>query len=201
MKFGIFGGTFNPIHQGHLIHAENIRSRKRLDKIIFIPSKNPPHKMNLKILDFDIRKTMVEIAIQSNPYFFISEIEAERLGPSYTAETLVEFKNLYPRDEIFLILGSDSILSIESWKDYKNILENTKIIIIDRDKKSIEDTDKAIERYKINYGGNIEKVEGPLIEISSTDIRERIKEGLSIKYYLPEPLEEYIKDNLFYFNE
>lgn len=201
MKVGLLGGTFNPIHQGHLIHAENIRTRKGLDKIIFILSKNPPHKMDMDILSYGIRKRMVEIAIKSNPYFSLSEIESCRLGPSYTVDTLEELKSLGRNDEFYLILGGDSILSIESWKGYKTILTNTKILVIDRHEDKVQEVDKTIEVYKKIYGDNIEKVQAPLIGISSTDIRQRIKDGLSIKYYLPEDLENYIIENNFYLEE
>lgn len=201
MKIGILGGTFNPIHYGHLLHAENIRTRKKLDKIIFVPSKNPPHKMDMKIPSFNIRKTMVEIAIKSNPFFLMSEIESHRLGPSYTVDTLAELKSMQAEDEFYLILGADSILSIETWKDYEDILTSIKVLVIDRYKDRIQDLDKNILKYKKNYGDNIEKVQAPLIDISSTDIRDRIKKGLSIKYYLPEDVENYIYENQLYLKD
>lgn len=201
MKIGLFGGTFNPIHQGHLIHAENVRTRKKLDKIVFIPSKNPPHKMNMEVLSFYIRKTMVEIAIKTNPYFSLSEIESNRSGASYTVETLAELKSMQANDEFYLILGADSILSIENWQGYKTILSNTKLLVVDRYEDKIQEVDKIIKKYKRLYGDNIEKVQAPLIDISSTDIRQRIRDSLSIKYFLPEALEKYIIENKLYLGE
>lgn len=198
MKIGIMGGTFNPIHHGHLILSEYIRTNFKLDKILFIPTGNPPHKSGRDVLNGDIRLKMVEIAIKSNENFDLMDVEIKRQGLSYTIDTLMNLKDIYKGSKLYLIVGADTLLSMHTWKDYEKILSMTSIIVADRLGLNNHDLSEEISRLNSQNGNNIFQVDTPIIEISSTSIRDRIKKGLSIKYLVPEPVENYIYKNELY---
>lgn len=198
MKIGIMGGTFNPIHNGHLILSEYIREECKLDKIIFIPTGKPPHKDLGNILDNHIRKEMVELVIDPNPYFTISTIEMDNEGISYTIDTIKELKKKYNEEELYLIIGGDSLLNLQEWKDYKELISTNNFIVADRYRSNIEEIIRKIKEFNYKYNGNIIKVNNPIIHISSTNIRDRIRKGLSIKYLVPNILEKYIINNHIY---
>lgn len=192
MKIGIMGGTFNPIHNGHLILSEYIREEANLDKIIFIPTGRPPHKDNREILNGEFRKEMLDLAIDSHPYFEISTIEIDRIGIGYTIDTLVELKDIYPKDEIYLIIGVDSLMELHRWKNYRNLLSMSNFIVANRYGFESNIVMDRIKEFNEDYKGRIALIQSPIIEISSTDIRERLRKGLSIKYLVPEAVEKYI---------
>lgn len=198
MKIGIMGGTFNPIHQGHLILAELAREEKGLDRVIFLPSSNPPHKLGPGVVYSQMRMDMVELAIESNPYFQASDLEIRRSGLSYTVDSLREFRRLYPKDEFYLLLGGDSLLNIHKWKDYEEILDKTRILVMDRHSPLGKNLRDQVASYNKSFGNKIEIFTSPLIEISSTGIRERLAQGRSIKYLLPASVEAYIKEKEIY---
>lgn len=198
MKIGIMGGTFDPIHNGHLILSEYIREKCKLDKVIFIPTGKPPHKNSNNISDNNIRKKMVELAIESNPNFAISTIEMDSVETSYTIDTIKELKNIYDRDELYIIIGGDSLLNLETWKDYKELISIANIIVADRYTPNMEEMVEKIKEFNNKYNGNIVRINTPIIHISSTIIRKRVKEDLSIKYLLPDILEKYIIKNHLY---
>lgn len=198
MKIGIMGGTFDPIHYGHLILSQYVLDSLNLDKVIFIPSGMPPHKDEDVVLKAEKRKKMVELAIKSNPKFKVSSIEIEEESTSYTIETVKKLKNLYKDDKLYLILGGDSLLTLHEWKDYKEILKTINIAVVDRYNYSYSLLDSRVEYFNRRCNGNIVKVSCPIIQISSTDIRKRVKEGRSIKYLLPEEIEDYIYEKNLY---
>lgn len=198
MKIGLMGGTFNPIHLGHLIISEYIRLSLPLDKIIFIPSGNPPHKDFDEIISVDHRYKMALLATNSNPYFQISLSEINRKGFSYTIDTIREFKEKLLNDELYFIIGADSLNELTSWKDYNLLFKITNFIAIGRPGLTEEYNLGKIKELNDIYDANIQYINGPLIEISSTDIRERISKNLSIKYLVQETVEEYIKLNRLY---
>lgn len=198
MKIGIMGGTFNPIHHGHLILSEYIRLRANLDKIIFIPTGSPPHKDDILVLDSKIRLEMVKLAIENNPYFIYSDMEVKRKQLTYTIDTVIELKDIYKDADLYMIVGADTLLSIHKWKDHSRLFSMLNFIVADRfglDKYNVEE---EIERLNYKYGANIVSINSPVIDISSTLIRDRLKEGLSIKYLVPEIVEDFIiKNNLY----
>ena len=198
MKIGLMGGTFNPIHLGHLIISEYIRLSLPLDKIIFIPSGNPPHKDFDEIISVKHRYNMALLATSTNSYFQISLSEINRKGFSYTIDTITEFKEKLQDDELYFIIGADSLNELTSWKNYKLLFKITNFIAIGRPGITDEYNLCKIKELKDLYDANIIYINGPLIEISSTDIRERISKNLSIKYLVPETVEEYIKSNKLY---
>ena len=198
MKIGIMGGTFNPIHHGHLILSEYIRTEAGLDKIVFIPTGLPPHKVGEEILEGRIRLEMVQLAIRNNPYFTWSDMEIRRKKTSYTIDTIGELKRLYDKAQLYLIIGADNLLSIHTWKDYKRVLEEVNIIVANRLGSKRLLVVEEIERLNNSLGVNIKNINSPIIEISSTEIRERVRQNKSIKYLVPELVEDYILRNNLY---
>ena len=198
MKIGIIGGTFDPIHNGHLIIGEYARTALNLDKVIFIPVGIAPHKNNDQITSSTIRVEMINLAIKSNPFFYTSLIEVNKNKVAYTVETIASLKDEYPEDELYFIMGGDSIFEIESWKSSKRLMKLCKFIVLNRGYKTREDIAKKMEELKLSYGMEVEAISSPIIEISSTEIRKRVNQNLSIKYLLPEILENYIsKEGLY----
>jgi nicotinate-nucleotide adenylyltransferase len=198
MKIGLIGGTFDPIHYGHLILAEYVRESCKLDKVIFIPTGLPPHKDLSKVKDSETRLKMTKLGTNSNPYFQVSDIETYRIGISYTIDTLLEFKELYPRDQIYFIMGADSLFDLSTWKDYQKIIQAVNLIAVNRPGGKNHLIGEKIKEYNEAFGSNIIEVESPLIDISSLDIRTRVKNGKSIKYLLPSIVEDYISRNNLY---
>ncbi len=197
MKIGLMGGTFNPIHMGHLIISEFLRITFPLDKVIFIPSGNPPHKNN-DIAESNHRMSMVNLATSQNPFFEVSSIELKRTGKSYTIDTIKEIKDIYPNDQLYFIIGSDSLLDLTSWKDFESLISKTNFLICGRPENTEESILNKIDELTKEYNSNIIYIKGPLIEISSTLIRDRIKDQKSIKYLVTGEVEEYIyKNNLY----
>ncbi|MFC1669993.1 nicotinate-nucleotide adenylyltransferase [Spirochaetota bacterium] len=194
MKIGLLGGTFNPIHFGHLINAEVIRSAFSLDKIIFIPSKSPVHKELAGNVSAEDRFNMVKLSIQGNEGFRISSIEIDRDSPSYTIITLKELKKTYPHSSLFLIIGDHYFNEIDKWKDSEEIMQLVQIIVM---RRSVE---KIIPDELIIAKSNAIIAENPVIEISSTSIRERIKSGKSIRYQVPPVVIDYIREKGLYKN-
>ena len=194
MKIGIFGGTFNPIHFGHLINAEIIRSDFSLDKIIFIPSKSPVHKELADNISAQDRFNMVKLSIEGNEQFEISSIEIDRESPSYTVITLRELKKIYPQSSFFLIIGDHYYDEIDKWKDAEEIKKLAKIIVMRRSEEKIDYDDYNKEK------NNAVIAENPVVDLSSTSIRERIKNGKSIKYQTPHSVIDYIRKKGLYKN-
>jgi nicotinate-nucleotide adenylyltransferase len=191
LKLGIFGGTFNPIHYGHLINAEIIRSDYGLDKIIFIPSKSPVHKDLAGGVSAKDRCTMVSLGIRDVKGFEVSTIEIDREGPSYTIATIRELETMRPRDHMFLIIGTDSLREIDTWKDPEQLLQSVPVIAMKRPgAKALPGMD--LTGYRIQYANN------PLIDISSTCIRERVKDKKSVRFLLPDSVIRYIKKGGLY---
>lgn len=177
MNVGIFGGSFNPIHNGHLILAEYIREKANLDKIIFIPVGLPCHKEN-NLINSSLRLKLIEIAIENKTYFQVSDIEIKENKVNYTYDTLLKLKELYPNFNFVEIIGEDSAAYIHKWKNYSELIESTEIYVFRRANYSFKSQHK-----------NIKLLDTPRIDISSTEIRKRLKEGRSISYLVPEKVE------------
>ncbi len=198
---GVLGGTFNPIHNGHIAIAEAARIALNLDEIYFIPTGQPQLKDNDVLLAAEHRVQMINIAISKKPFYKLSTIEIERAGPSYTVDTLSELRRkLGSEHELFFILGWDSLAQLPHWKDPDLLIQMCKLVVVSRpgyplpDIASMEDTVPGI-------AGRVIILDKPEIDISSSDIRERIAKGLDVKHLLPEPVEEYIRKNSLYMNE
>jgi nicotinate-nucleotide adenylyltransferase len=183
MKIGIFGGTFDPVHCGHLITAVAVKEIRNLDKIIFIPSFIAPHKIGNICSSPHHRIEMLKLAIKDIPYFDFSDFEIKKEGVSYTIETLRFLKNKY--DIIELIIGYDNLLEFSSWKDPDEILKITKLVVLKRKVQS-EPLIKDI------YYNSSQIIETPTIEISATSIRHRVRNKLPINFLVPDAVMEYI---------
>ena len=182
MRIGILGGTFNPIHIGHLILAEEAYFKLKLNKLIFVPAFVPPHKSTSDVISAKDRLDMVRLAIEDNPAFEISTYEVDSKKKSYSIDTLKEFRSLYGDEaQLCFITGSDSLKDLFSWKNINDIFKISKFIVANRPGYPIKDIPKEADTVVITP-----------IEVSSEDIRKRLKEGRSIRYLVPEKVREYI---------
>lgn len=199
-KYGIFGGSFNPIHYGHLMICEYIKEEMGLDKVIFIPTGNPPHK-EIEVSAKD-RYEMVKTAISPNPDFDISDIETTRVKLSYTVDTIRELKEIYKEEKLYFIIGMDSLFQLKTWKKIKDLSSEIEFVVAKRPGYlDDEKINREIKYLKENFGTKIILVETPLYEISSTDLRDRIKKGKSLRYLIPKKVLNYIEESEFYKNE
>lgn len=187
-RLGIMGGTFDPIHYGHLVTAEAARTRFDLDQVVFVPSGRPPHKKDGATAAGD-RLIMTQMAIVTNPGFSLSDTEARREGYSYSVDTAREFLGTYgPEVELFFIAGADAILEIAGWKNASELVNLCTFIAATRPGFDLAGLSKLPPAWQ----DRIRLFEIPALAISSTDIRRRVRQGDSIKYLLPEPVEHYI---------
>lgn len=202
MKIGIMGGTFDPIHIGHLLLGQFAYEDFGLDEIWFLPNGNPPHKQTeegKKALYNRIE--MVRLAIQEKPYFKLCLHEAKETEHSYTYRTMQELNDMYPEHKFYFILGADSLFEIETWKYFREIFPTCTILAAMRDDKNVEAMLKQMSYLKERYGACIELLRAPLLEISSTSIRNRAFRSLSVYYLVPDAVAKYIQDNHLYQDE
>jgi nicotinate-nucleotide adenylyltransferase len=215
-KIGILGGTFNPVHYGHLAAAEEIRDRLKLDRVLFIPSFIPPHKQEDEVPPAIHRMEMVRLAIAGNPAFVPSDVEIRRGGRSYTLDTVETLRADHPGAELFFITGLDSFLEIQTWSHWDRLLTLCTFVVLSRPgyrftdllkipflkpaEREITGLDRGERTQAVVTAGAItvflELI--PLYDISSTDIRRRTREGRSVKYLLPDAVEIYIIKNKLY---
>ena len=196
MKFAIIGGTFNPIHIGHLIIAERAYLEFNLDKVIFMPAGNPPHKSNKNVIDKNHRINMLKTVINDNDHFDLCLWEINNKGKSYTVKTINHFKEKYDVDKVNLIIGTDSLAQIFNWYQPEYVLSNSNLIVAKRNGYSYSEIMKDQRLRK--FQDNISLIDNSLIEISSSMIREYVKENKSIRYLTPDSIIEYIKNNKLY---
>lgn len=189
MRLGIMGGTFDPIHYGHLFIAEDARAQFRLNRVLFIPNGNPPHKQDGQITPAMHRYTMTMIATHSNAAFTCSPIELNRAGPSYTVDTLDALQKEYPGAELFTITGIDAVAEILTWKRHAEVIEKTTFIAAIRPGYDLHTLKERLPRA---YLEKILPIGTTGLDISSTDIRARVRQGLPIRYLTPDPVIEYI---------
>ncbi|NBJ91455.1 nicotinate-nucleotide adenylyltransferase [Parablautia muri] len=200
-KIGIMGGTFNPIHNGHLLLAETAREILGLDKVIFMPSGNSYMKNASSILKGEERAYMVELAIEGNPYFCLSLMELKRQGPTYTCDTLAELKSQYPEDEFYFIAGADTLLTLESWKEPALVLKNCVMVVAVRGTGVEKQLMEKVKRIVFQYHADIRMLPTRYVDISSSEIRQKRKEGHSIRYMVPENVFAYIEQNNLFCNK
>ena len=197
MRLGVFGGTFDPIHHGHLVAAEEVRARLNLHRVLFVPAGLPPHKLDLDISPTRHRIAMLQLAIASNPGFALSRVDVDRHGPCYTVDTLALLHEEYgPGTELFFIMGMDSLADILIWKNPERLIRLAQIVVAGRPgfQADVDELDKVLP----GAAERISIVDTPLIEVSSSDIRQRVREGLPIRYQVPEAVEAYIKEHHLY---
>lgn len=196
-KIGIMGGTFDPIHMGHLILAETAREYFSLDEILFIPSGSS--YMKERVTDKKIRFQLVSLAIEDHPDFRISDMEVKRAGNTYSYETLQELKKTHPENTYYFIVGADSVFNMESWQNIDILFENCIVAVAVREGYSVQELEAYIvaltEKYK---ACKIQLFTTSRVDISSTSIRRRVSEGISIRYMVPDKVLAYIKKNHVY---
>ena len=213
-RIGLFGGTFNPVHSGHIKAAEIVQKRFRLDKILFIPSYIPPHKDTAEIASPSHRLKMVEIALRGFSHFIPCSIEIDAEEKSYSIITINRIRKLYPKAWVFFILGIDAFLEVDTWKDYEQLLEQCFFVVMSRPGYFLDEAKKTLEgkyREKMCMLSRSEFVKDEMLlsfrifllpidalDIASTEIRGRIKRGDSIKGTVSEKVEAYIKENRLY---
>jgi nicotinate-nucleotide adenylyltransferase len=185
-RIGVLGGTFDPIHVGHLIAAEGVRVELQLDRVIFLPAAVPPHKDWAGISEAGHRLRMVRLAVEDNPAFEVSEMELKRGGTSYTIETIRQLKaENGPDVDLFFLMGGDSLVEITAWKDYRSLLRECTVVAFPRPGQDLSRVDPEILE-------QIRGVRTPEIDVASRDVRERVRQGKSVKYLIPSAVEKYI---------
>lgn len=192
------GGTFNPIHMAHLILAQSSLEQLSLDKVLFMPSKKPPHKRNDNIVDDCHRENMVCIAISDNASFELSRVELEREGTTYTSDTLRELTAQNPDTEYYFIMGADSLFQLETWWEPQVILRLAHIVAAVRGNETREELVIQAEHLKEKYGASIHILNTPHLDIASQELRDMMYKGRSIRYFVPDGVYEYIQKNQLY---
>jgi len=195
---GILGGTFDPVHIGHLIIAEGVRVELGLEKVLFVPAGQPWLKLQHAITPAGYRVEMLRLAILPNLHFELSDVEVERSGPSYTIDTMVELKNrLGAQADLFFILGCDALAQFPEWKEPSKLIQLCKLVVVPRANLALPDLE-GVERRIPGITDRVSYVATPIIDISSSQIRERVARGLSIRHLVPDKVEEYIAQHRLY---
>jgi nicotinate-nucleotide adenylyltransferase len=213
-RIGLFGGTFDPIHCGHVKAAESVQNIFSFDRILFIPSYIPPHKESVDVASAEHRLKMVELALFSFDRFFPSSIEIDARGTSYSIVTLNRIKEMFPQTAIFFLLGIDAFLDIETWKDYEDVLEQCSFIVMSRPGFRLGEAKRILtgkySQRMVEVSGLLEKKNEALfdqkiyllsintLDISSSEVREKVTKDQSIKGLVPENVENYIKEKHLY---
>ena len=197
MKVGLFGGTFDPIHNGHIMVAETVLRKVDLAKVIFIPAGIPWLKEGRKITSATHRLNMVELAISGKSYFELSKIEIERPGATYTVDTLIDFINETNNTELYVIIGLDSLADFPRWKDPQRLLSLCYLVVVPRPGYPLPDI-QAMENEMPGLKTRLILLNAPEIDISSSEVRRRIEEGRSFKHLVPKSVAEYIQENGLY---
>lgn len=199
-KIGILGGSFDPVHYGHLILAEQIRSAAGLNEVIFVPARISPFKLDSTPAEGEHRLNMIRLAIAGMSGLSVSDIEINNDEPSYTYETLIKLSNIYKDDELYFIAGADVIPTFDKWYRALDLFKEFKILIAYRKGLKLKKSDlkKKISEYQKKYGADIELIRIPELEISSSDIRDRYEHGKSIRFLVPESVLSYMNDNRLY---
>jgi len=198
MNIGVLGGTFDPIHMGHLVLAEEVRARLNLAEILFVPAGRPWLKVGSPGSPAGHRVEMVRLAIADKPYFKLSTVEIERAGPTYTVETIAELKaQLGARDEIFFILGQDNLAELPRWRQPSRLITMCRLVAVPRPGYPLPDL-KALEASIPGLSQRVMLMDKPEIDISASAIRDRVARGLSIHHLVPEPVAGYIRQHKLY---
>ncbi len=200
MRLGVFGGSFDPVHYGHLLLAEMCREQCRLDEVWFVPAAMPPHKQHREITPAKLRVEMLQLAIGGTPGFLASTIEVERGGVSYTVDTLAEIQQQHPLAQLFLLMGADSLHDLPTWREPRRICELAIPIVVRRAGSPIPDLAvlkplMTVERLEEANGNQVAM---PIIDLSSSEMRRRVAAGQSIRFRTPRAVEKFIETQGLY---
>ncbi|NLV92064.1 MAG: nicotinate-nucleotide adenylyltransferase [Firmicutes bacterium] len=192
-RLGILGGTFDPIHIGHLCLAQAALEELHLSQILFMPAARPPHKQDRAVTSAQARMEMVQRAVADNPAFAVSDLELARSGPSYTVGTLAQLGRLYPDYQLVLIIGLDSLLDMASWHRPEEILQSSHVAVAARPGFSFQDIEARLGSLFERYRSRIHFFSAPLLDISSTRLRELVRRGRSIRYLTPDEVADFVR--------
>lgn len=197
-RLGVLGGSFDPVHLAHLLLAETVREALALDLVLFVPTGVQPLKQGRPVTPSEHRVKMLELATYDNPYFDISRVDVDREGPSYTVDTVRHLREAWGGEglQMWFIIGADSLASFPMWRDPSGILSQTRLAVVGRPGVSVDSA--ALEERLPGITASVDQVEAPLLEISATDIRQRVTTGRSLRYRVPDAVREYIEVNALY---
>lgn len=199
MRIGVFGGTFDPVHMGHLILAEQCRDQAGLDEVWFLPSYHPPHKAAAAVTRFEQRCDMLELAVAGHPAFRIDRIEKELPPPSYTAETLAELHRRHPGDDFALLMGSDGLPDLPGWYEPRKVIERASLVVVPRPGVMLWTADRLAKALGVPAEAvRLRYVACPMIDIASRELRRAVADGMSVRYLVPRAVEEYVRDRNLY---
>jgi nicotinate-nucleotide adenylyltransferase len=197
-RVGILGGTFDPIHLGHLAVTQDAAHRLSLDRVLFVPNRIPPHKQRQQVSDVRHRLAMVELGVADNSRFQVSRIELERPGPSYTLDTMRQLKARYgPRADLFFLVGCDALAQLHTWHEPQTLLKEFKLAIMNRPIETPIDWSDLEARFP-GIGEQVTVVDVPHLLVSGVDIRARVQRGEPIEYYVVPPVRRYIAEHGLY---
>ena len=196
-RIGVIGGTFDPIHYGHLAAAEEARVRVNLEKVLFVVALLPPHKLDEDVTPVEHRLAMVRLGVASNPHFEISLVDVDRPGPSFTVDTISMLQEQWgPGTELFFVMGLDSLVEVPTWHQPERLIRLCHLVAVSRPRFEVDM--RQLEASVPGISSRVEIIDMPEVDISSSDLQRRVKEGLPIKYQVPEEVERYIIEHRLY---
>ena len=199
MRIGIFGGTFDPVHMGHLILAEQCRDQAKLDEVWFLPSYTPPHKAGAGVTRFEQRCEMLDLATAGHPAFRVDRIEKELPEPSFTARTLAELHARHPGNEFFLLMGSDCLPDLPGWYEPRQVVERAGLVVVPRPGVMLWTAERLAAALGVEVSAvRLRFVACPMIEIASRELRRAVADGMSVRYMVPRAVEEYVRERKLY---
>jgi nicotinate-nucleotide adenylyltransferase len=196
MRVGVFGGTFDPIHYGHLVAAEEARATLKLDRVLIVPAGQPPHKAARPVTSAEHRVAMVKLAIASNPHFVLNRVDLDRPGPHYSVDMITRLRREIGPGDVFLIVGMDSLMDLPTWHEAERLMGLCYVVGVNRPGYTYDLA--PLEKAVAGISAHIQVLEAPQLEISSHELQERVRRGLPIKYQVPEAVEQYICEHKLY---
>lgn len=198
MRLGIFGGTFDPVHFGHLLLAETCRQELELTEVRLVPAGQPPHKSGSGITDGHIRADMLQLAISGYPEYSVDRREIRRAGASYTVDTLTEYRTEFPQARLYFLLGADSLRDIPGWRDPERISELATIVAVNRPGLPVPTPIQVREWVGDGLADRIQTLTMPGTDLSATDLRQRVRDGKSLRFMTPRAVEVFIQEHRIY---
>jgi nicotinate-nucleotide adenylyltransferase len=197
---GVLGGTFDPIHYGHLAAAEGAAHVLGLDRVLFMPNRQPPHKTGRSVTPPEHRSAMVRLAIAGNPRFEYSSLELDREGPSYTIDTVRALQARYPDWRLCFLAGMDSLVELTAWREYRALLQSVEMVFFSRPGYSAAQRDAALEALGTELAARVQVLELPGVAVSGTELRRRATDGYPLRYLVPDAVAQYLTERQLYSN-